>query len=88
MFKKGKKGQTIWKFGQKCTKFENIFKNGMWLCTIIVRNKLVEKALLKHLVHVFLMTVFGFLNISLSFLGFWGSFSYNHLVIVINCTSA
>ena len=26
--KKGKKGYNIWKFGQKCTKFENILKNG------------------------------------------------------------
>ena len=26
--KKGKKEQNIWKFGQKCTKFENILKKG------------------------------------------------------------
>ena len=28
MLEKGKKGQNIWKFGQKCTKFENILKKG------------------------------------------------------------
>ena len=26
--KKGKKGQDIWKFGQTCTKFGNIFEKG------------------------------------------------------------
>ena len=26
MLQRGKKGQNIWKFGQKCTKFENILK--------------------------------------------------------------
>ena len=26
--KGGKKGQNIWKFGQKCIKFENIFRKG------------------------------------------------------------
>ena len=26
--KKGKKEQNTWKFGQKCTKFENILKKG------------------------------------------------------------
>ena len=40
-----KKGETIWKFGQKCTKFENILKNGRWLRAIIARSKLLEKAL-------------------------------------------
>ena len=45
MFKKGKKGQNILKFGQKCTKFKNILKKGSWLHAIIVRNKLLEKAL-------------------------------------------
>ena len=43
--KKGKKGQNIWKFAQKCTKFENILKKGKWLRAIIARNKLLEKAL-------------------------------------------
>ena len=43
--KKDKKGQNIWKFGQKCTKFENIFKKGRWLCVIIALDKLLEKAL-------------------------------------------
>ena len=37
-FKKGKKEQNIWKFGQKCTKFENMLKKGRWLCVIIARN--------------------------------------------------
>ena len=27
--KKGKKGQNIWKFGQKCTKFEGFFEKGL-----------------------------------------------------------
>ena len=40
--KKGRKGQNIWKFGQKCTKFENIFEKGGWLRAIIARNKLLE----------------------------------------------
>ena len=39
--KKGKKGQNIWKFGQKCTKFENILEKGKWLCAIIA---LIETA--------------------------------------------
>ena len=30
--KKGRKGQSIWKFGQKCTKFENILKKGSIAC--------------------------------------------------------
>ena len=38
--KKGKKGQNIWKFGQKCTKFENILKEGRWLYVIITLHKL------------------------------------------------
>ena len=42
---KGQKGQNIWKFGQKCTKFENILKKGRWLSEIIACNKLVEKTL-------------------------------------------
>ena len=45
MFKKGKKGQNIWKFGQKCTKLENTLKKGRWLRVIITHNKLLEKAL-------------------------------------------
>ena len=40
--KKGKKEQNMWKFGQKCTKFENIFKKGRSLRANIVRNKLLE----------------------------------------------
>ena len=43
--KKGKKGQHIWKFGQKYTKFENILKKDRWLRNIITRTKLLEKAL-------------------------------------------
>ena len=31
MLSKGKKGQNIWKFGQKYTKFENILKKGRWI---------------------------------------------------------
>ena len=27
--KRAKKGENIWKFGQKCTKFENILEMGM-----------------------------------------------------------
>ena len=41
-----KKGQNIWKYGRTCTKFGNILKKGGWLCVIITRNKLREKALI------------------------------------------
>ena len=44
--KKIKKGQNIWKFGQECTKGENILKKSRWLRTIIARNKLLGKTLL------------------------------------------
>ena len=40
-----KKGKISEKFGQKCTKFENILKKGTWLRTIIAHIKLLEKAL-------------------------------------------
>ena len=43
MLKKSKKGKNMWKFGQKCTKFEHILKKGRWLCEIIALNKLLEK---------------------------------------------
>ena len=36
------KGENIWKFVQKCTKFENILKRGRWLHAIIVHNKPLE----------------------------------------------
>ena len=49
MLKKGKKGQNIWKFARKCTKFEHILKKGWWLCAIIAPNKLLEKALTMYL---------------------------------------
>ena len=41
-----KKEQNIWKFGQKCTRFENTLKKGRWLRATIARNNLLEKALL------------------------------------------
>ena len=44
-----RKGKHIWKFGQKCMKFENIFKKGKWLRVIIAHNKLLEKALFAQL---------------------------------------
>ena len=44
--KKGKKQQNIWKFGQKCSKFEIILKKSRWLRAIIARNKLLEKVLI------------------------------------------
>ena len=42
--KKGqkKKGGNIGKFGQKCTKYENILKKGKGLCAIIACNKLLQ----------------------------------------------
>ena len=43
--KKGKKWQYIWKFGQKCSKCEDILEKGKWLRAIIAHNKLLEKAL-------------------------------------------
>ena len=30
IFKKGKKGQNLWNFEQKCIKFENSFKKDRW----------------------------------------------------------
>ena len=42
MSRKGKKGQNIWKFGQKYTKFENILKKGRQLHVILTYNKLLE----------------------------------------------
>ena len=42
MLKKGKKKENIWKYGQKCTKIENLLKKGRWLRAIIARNKLLE----------------------------------------------
>ena len=35
-------GQNIRKFGQKCTKFEQVLKEIRWLLAIIARNKLLE----------------------------------------------
>ena len=43
--KKYKKEQNVWKFGQKCKKFENVLKKSSWLHAIIAHNKLLEKAL-------------------------------------------
>ena len=37
-----KKGQNIWEFGQKCTKFEYILKKGRRLRPTIEHNKLLE----------------------------------------------
>ena len=44
--KKGKKGQNIWKFGQKCTKFENILKKGSPMHATITHIKELEYALI------------------------------------------
>ena len=44
MLKNDKKGKML-KFGQNCTKFENILKKGRLFCVIIPHNKLLEKAL-------------------------------------------
>ena len=41
-----KKGQHIWKSGQKCTRFENILRKDRQLCATIALSKLLEKALL------------------------------------------
>ena len=49
--KKDKKGQNIWKFGQKCTKFENILKKDSLVRVIIVRMKQLEYALVSHARH-------------------------------------
>ena len=43
--KKGKKGQNIWKFGQECTKIENILKKGSLMCATIARMKQLEYVL-------------------------------------------
>ena len=44
--KKVKNGQNIKKFGQKCTKFENIFKKGSLMFATIACMKQLEYALL------------------------------------------
>ena len=44
-----KKGQNIWTFGQKYMKFENIFKIGWWLDTIITHNILLKQAMIPQL---------------------------------------
>ena len=49
MFKKGKKSQNIWKPGQKYTQTWKDFEKGLVIACdtlIIVRNKLLEKALI------------------------------------------
>ena len=38
ILKPAKKGWNIWKFGKKCTKFENIFQKSGWLGVIIPCN--------------------------------------------------
>ena len=43
--KKGKKGQNIWKFGQKCTTFDNILKKGSLMRATIACMKLLEHTL-------------------------------------------
>ena len=45
--KKGKTGQNIWKFGQKCTKFGNILKKGSLMHAIITCMKQLEYALFR-----------------------------------------
>ena len=40
-----KKVQNIWKFGQKCTKFENILKKASLICATIACMKMLEYAL-------------------------------------------
>ena len=37
--KTGKKGQNIWKFVQKCTKFENILKKGYLIWYLIEKSE-------------------------------------------------
>ena len=43
--KKDKKGQNIWKLGQKCTKFENTLKRGSLICVTIACMKQLEYTL-------------------------------------------
>ena len=47
--KKGKKGQNIWKCGQKCKKFENIFKKGSLMRATIAYMEQLEYALMTEL---------------------------------------
>ena len=49
--KKFIKGLSVWKFGWKYSRFENILKKGRWLPAIIARNKLLEKALTENIIH-------------------------------------
>ena len=49
--KRAKKGQNIWKFGQKCTKFENILKKGNLMHVSITHMKQLQYALHRHIIH-------------------------------------
>ena len=51
--KKGKKGQEIWKFGQKCTKLENILKKGSLMRATIAHMKQLEYALFRFFFYFF-----------------------------------
>ena len=42
----GEKGQNIWKFGQKCAKFENILKKGSLMRATMACMKQLEYALI------------------------------------------
>ena len=44
--KRGKKGQNIWKYGQKCAKFENILQKGSLMRAIIAYIEQFEYALI------------------------------------------
>ena len=44
MLEKSRKGQNVWKFGQKCTKF-GILKKVRWLHAIFTCNKQLEKVM-------------------------------------------
>ena len=49
--KRAKNEQNIWKFGQKCTKFENILKKGNLRHVSMTHMKQLEYALHRHIIH-------------------------------------
>ena len=72
--KKGKKWQNIWKFGQKCTKSENILKKGSFICATIACMKQLEYALLFERTHQISYIIYWSISLSpsLSLSTYWG----------------
>ena len=67
-----KEGKNIWKFGEKYTKFENVLKKSRWFHAIIVRNKLLVKALEQVARHWCFPNVYGIMEPGLILMEFAG----------------